>query len=144
MNVIIRPVKKTDVFDLACLANDEWAQKLSMLAPSFAKCDGKIERCYVAEEADEIIGFIYGFVLPNGLLLPEMLYVCSEYRKSGIGTQLLAHLEKESGCSSSMIFYNKTLHDYYAKRGYIVGENLETAMKELTTIEGTALEDQNE
>ena len=137
MNVIIRPVKKTDMLSLTILANDEWASKLSMMAPSFAGCDGKIERCYVAEEADKIIGFIYGFVLPNGLLLPEMLYVRSEYRKTGIGTQLLAHLEKESGCSSSMIFYNNTLHNYYAKRGYIVGENLKTAMKDLTSTEDT-------
>ena len=135
MNVFIRPVKKTDVFSLACLANDEWASKLSMLAPSFTKCDGKIERCYVAEKPNELIWFIYGFVLPNGLLLPEMLYVRSEYRKAGIGTQLLEYLEKESGCTSSMIFYNTTLHDYYAKRGYIVGENLETAMKSLVPVE---------
>lgn len=135
MGVIIRPIKKTDLLSLECIANDEWASKLSMLAPSFAKCDGKIERCYVAEKSNELIGFIYGFVLPNGLLLPEMLYVRSEYRESGIGTRLLEYLEKESGCTSSMIFYNTTLHDYYAKRGYTVGENLETAMKSLVPAE---------
>ena len=67
--------------------------------------------------------------------LPEMLYVRSEYRKAGIGTQLLEYLEKESGCTSSMIFYNTTLHNYYAKRGYTVGENLETAMKSLVPAE---------
>lgn len=135
MGVIIRPVKKADMFRLACLANDEWASKLSMLAPSFAQCDGKIERCYVAERSDELIGFIYGFALPNGLLLPEMLYVRSEFRRAGIGTQLLEYLEKESGCTNSMIFYNTTLHDYYAKRGYLVGENLETAVKNLVSTE---------
>ena len=64
-----------------------------------------------------------------------MLYVRSEYRKAGIGTQLLEYLEKESGCTSSMIFYNTTLHNYYAKRGYTVGENLETVMKSLVPAE---------
>lgn len=131
MGIIIRGVRKTDYFDLACLADDEWEPKLSVIAPSFAKCDGKIERCYVAEESGKLVGFIYGFVLPNGLLLPEMLYVCSDYRKKGIGTLLLEHLEKESGCNSSMIFYNNSLHNYYSKRGYMVGENLEAAIKTL-------------
>lgn len=141
MDVIIRPAKKTDMHDLACLANDEWAPKLSIMAPAFAKCDGKIERCYLAEESGKLIGFIYGFVLPNALLLPEMLYVRSEYRKKGIGTQLLEHFEKESGCTSSIIFYNSTLHDYYFKRGYIVGENLETAMKSLVPATETTYND---
>ena len=144
MNVIIRPVNKTDILSLTNLANDEWAPKLSMLAPSFVTCDGIIERCYVAEEENEIIGFIYGFDLPNGLLLPEMLYVRSEYRRAGIGTQLLIHLEKDSGCSSSLIFYNNTRHNYYAKRGYIVGENIEAAMKDLTSTEKTPLKSQKE
>ena len=131
MDIIIREVRKSDLFAPACLADDEWKPKLSVLAPSFSRCDGKIERCYVAEDSGELVGFIYGFVLPNGLLLPEMLYVCTEYRKMGIGTLLLDHLEQESGCNSSMIFYNNSLHNYYSKRGYMVGENLETAIKTL-------------
>ncbi len=131
MSVVIRPVKKKDAFQLACLATDEWESKLTAMAPSFADCDGKIVRCYVAEKSGIIIGFIYGFALPNRTLIPEMLYVQPEYRKAGVGTQLLEHLEKESGCISSMIFYNTTLHDYYAKRGYMTGKNLETAMKSL-------------
>lgn len=135
MSITIRKARKTDLLALASLADDEWEQKLSILAPSFAKCNGKIERCYVAVDSDHLLGFIYGFVLPNGLLLPEMLYVGSEYRKKGIGTKLLEYLESKSGCTSSMIFYNNTLHDYYAKRGYQVGENLETAMKNLNTVE---------
>lgn len=135
MSTIIRPVKKQDLFALVCLADDEWEPKLADLAPSFARCDGGIERCYVAEDSGQLQGFIYGFVLPNGLLLPEMLYVRSEFRRMGIGTRLLETLEKESGCSSSMIFYNSTLHDYYAKHDYIVGENLEVAMKNLASME---------
>ena len=135
MGVIIRPVEKKDMFALACLADDEWEPKLSALAPSFVNCDGNIERCYVADDTGKLLGFIYGFVLPSGLLMPEMLYVRSEHRNTGIGTQLLKYLERESGCTSSQIFYNSTLHDYYAKRGYIVGENLETAMKNLTSTE---------
>ena len=47
----------------------------------------------------------------------------------------MEYLEKESGCTSSMIFYNTTLHNYYAKRGYTVGENLETVMKSLVPAE---------
>ena len=135
MDVMIRLVKKADISSLARLADDEWASKLAILASSFAKCDGIIERCYVAEKSNELVGFIYGFVLPSGLLLPELLYVRSEYRGKGIGTQLMEYLEKKSGCTSSMIFYNTALHDYYAKRGYIVGENLEIAMKNLVPAE---------
>ena len=131
MSISIRKVRKTDLFDLACLADDEWKPKLTAFAPSFSRCDGKIERCYVAEESGKLVGFIYGFVLPNGLLLPEMLYVHTDYRKKGIGTLLLEYLEKESGCNSSLIFYNNSLHNYYSKRGYMVGENLEAAMKVL-------------
>ena len=132
--MIIRKVRKSDTFKLAIVADDEWKPKMSMMAPSFAKCDGKIERCYVAEVEGVLVGFIYGFVLPNGMLIPEMLYVRSEYRKMGIGTKLLEYLEKESGCMNSMIFYNKSLHDYYSKRGYRVGENLEVALKEFTLL----------
>ena len=135
MSVIIREANSADLLDLATLADDEWKAKISGLAFTLVKCDGVIERCYVAVDSNKLVGFIYGFVLPNKMLLPEMLYVCSEYRKSGIGTMLLEHLEKCSECTCSMIFYNKSLHDYYAKRGYDIGGNLETAMKNLTPTE---------
>ncbi len=135
MSIVIRKAEKVDFLDLAMLADDEWKPKIRTLALSLMKCDGNIERCYVAEDDGQIVGFIYGFVLPNKMLLPEMLYVRTEHRKAGIGTLLIQHLEKDSGCTCSMIFYNKSLHDFYSRRGYLTGENLETAIKSLTSNE---------
>lgn len=90
-----------------------------------------VERCYIAESNSSILGYIYGFVLPNKLLIPEFVYVRPIYRRKGIAKSLFIVLEKESKCYTSMIFYHKTMREHYRKIGYIVGENLEVAMKEL-------------
>ena len=134
MPVHIREYTKSDMFRLTLICNDEWSKNVTQIAVSLKnyKEDG-IERCYLAEEDDMIIGFIYGFALPNGLLLPQFLYVKQEKRRIGVGRQLLEYLEKNSGCTSSMIYYNEHLHNHYAKLGYSTQENLETARKWLIT-----------
>ena len=91
----------------------------------------RVEKCYTAVYGDTILGFIYGFVLPNRLLIPEFVYVKPDYRKKGIAKELLVKLEKESACETSMIFYNKELRGHYQRLGYTVGDNLEVALKEL-------------
>ena len=136
MKISIRKVRKSDLVDMENLFDDEWNMFLQRYISRFVDIDGKIERCYIAHQSGMLVGFIYGFCLPNRVLLPEMLYVRNEYRKQGIGTKLLAYLEKKSGCESAMIFYDKTLHNYYAKRGYIYGDNLETAIKLFEYAEG--------
>ena len=131
MKVSIRKIQKGDALKLASIDDDDWKALLSIGTPSFIECDWKRDCCYVAEIESNLVGFIYGFLLPNGTLIPEMIYVHPDYRTMGIGTMLLEYLEKESGCTHSMIFYNKSLRNYYKKRGYSVGENLEVALKEL-------------
>ena len=130
-DLIIREMQKRDWLDIATIADDEWKPKLTKLSLYLANYNGDIERCYIATKEGLMAGFIYGFSLPNKLLIPEMLYVRSEFRKQGIGTKLLETIEQKSGCNCSMIFYNKDLHNYYAQRGYNTGDNLETAIKDL-------------
>jgi GNAT superfamily N-acetyltransferase len=89
-----------------------------------------ISYTYAAFADDLIIGFIYGFVLPNKALLPQYLYVDPQYRKQGIGRQLLETLESKSGCTTSIAYFEKSLSNYYAKQGYIIGDAV-VALKEL-------------
>lgn len=90
-----------------------------------------VEKCLVAEVDGNIVGFVYGFILPNETLIPELMYINPHYRKKGIGSALIRQLEIHSNCAVSMIFYNKSLHEYYQKQGYQSGDNLEVAMKEI-------------
>ena len=141
MKLSIRKYKKGDFIYIATLANDEWKQDVMHFATLLHKYDetNSIERCYVAEMANEIVGFIYGYSLPNKTLIPLFTYVNPQHRKAGIATQLLKTLEGESGCSSSLIFYNRSLHDYYARQGYETDNNLETAIKNLNQDGGKIL-----
>lgn len=131
MACTIRELKKSDCLELIKISKDEWKDNIRAVASILHRKQSGVLRCLVAEENDVIVGFIYAFVLPNGTLIPELLYVQPEHRKTGIGHSLLAALEKKSGCNCSMIFYHKTLRNYYQRQGYKVGENLEVAMKML-------------
>ena len=131
MKVSIREFQKDDALSIAFISCDEWANKIFSLTSSLKYYDGQIVRCFVDDGIDGIVGFIYGYILPDKLLIPEFLYVIPEYRKKGIAAQLLNTLEKESNCTASMIFYNKSLRNHYEKQGYQVGDNLEVAMKQL-------------
>ena len=112
------------------LPSDEWTPQVIITARALNE-NSKIEKCLIAESDGKIVGFIYGFVLPNKTLIPEFLYVTPNERKTGIGTELIKQLEIKSNCTASMIFYNKSLHNYYEKQGYQAGDNLEVAMKEI-------------
>lgn len=129
MDFELRKFSKGDYMSLVVLSDDEWKINHRNIATAMLKADEKIELCFVATSAGKLIGYIYGFSLPNGTLLPEFLYVLPEYRKMGVGKQLLSELETKSGCGTSMIYYNRELHDYYKKQGYLAGYDLETAMK---------------
>ena len=126
-----RQYSTDDFLSLAALSDDEWQINHRNIAMSMLNANTKIELCFVATNAGKIIGYIYGFALPNGTLIPEFLYVLPEYRNMGVGKQLLSILEMHSGCCTSMIFYHKTLHNYYEKLGYSTGSNLEAAIKEI-------------
>lgn len=128
----IRKVKKSDYSKLLLISDDEWKGIVITAIKDIMQRQSDIELCLVAEVDDCLIGFVYGYILPNNVLIPEFLYVQNKYRKNGIGKRLLEELEFQSGCVSSMIFYNKNLHNYYKKQGYMAGNNLEIAMKDLT------------
>lgn len=49
---------------------------------------------------------------------------------------LVEKLESSADCTASMIFYHKSLRDYYSKMGYQVGDALEVAMKGIPNREG--------
>ena len=135
MSITIREYSKNDMFHLALVCDDEWSKDVTKIAISLKKyVEGGIERCYLAEENNSILGFIYGYALPNGLLLPQFLYIKPDYRKKGIGTKLLAYFEENSECSSSLIYYNQSLHNYYANRGYSTQAKLDTALKVINQV----------
>ena len=132
MNLEIREYTNQDWFNLISISDDKWAENIRTLCFSLKKeYDGKVIKMLLSICDKKLCGFIYGFVLPNKTLLPEFMYLKPEYRHQGIAQHLLAELEKQSGCTASMIFYHNSLHDFYQKQGYQSGENLEVAMKEI-------------
>lgn len=130
MKITIRKFQKDDLLKFAELSSDEWKIAIKQIAVSLLKTND-VELCLCAEIDNTIIGFVYAFILPNGTLIPELIYVKDEYRSKGYAKQLLKAVEEESGCSASMVFYNKELHSFYQKQGYQTGENVEVAMKNL-------------
>ena len=84
----------------------------------------------VAVEDYRILGYAFGYVLPLKTLLPMFLYVIPERRGQGIGVNITRRLEKESGCSCSMIYFNPDKREYYERQGYRVGKQL-VALKEI-------------
>lgn len=136
MGIELRNFDKGDYLNLATLSDDQWKVSHFGFAESMMKASGNIEHCILALDGARIVGYIYGFALPNKTLIPEFLYVLPAYRKNGIGKMLVEKLESSTDCTASMIFYHKSLRDYYSKMGYQVGDALEVAMKEIPNREG--------
>lgn len=131
MEIKYRAFQRDDTISLMQLCSKtEWEFAVIEIAKSLIK-NIEIAKCYLAEKDYEVIGFVYGFALPNNLLVPHFIYVSPEYRKNGIAKKLLFMLEKESNCKNSIIYYNKSLHDYYSQCGYESSDALEVAQKEL-------------
>lgn len=131
--MIIREYTKNDATKLLLfmLAEEQWKTRHPLTVNAMHEADNTIEQTYVAEKDGAILGYIYGFVLPNKTLIPEFLYVHPDYRKQGVGSSLLNHFEKVTNCVVSQIFYHNSLHDYYCRQGYEMGGNLEVAVKRL-------------
>lgn len=136
MGIVLRNFDKGDYHNLVALSDNQWKASHFGVAESMMKASGNIERCILALDGARIAGYIYGFALPNKTLIPEFLYVLPAYRKNGIGKMLVEKLESSADCTASMIFYHKSLRDYYSKMGYQVGDALEVAMKEIPNREG--------
>jgi len=88
-------------------------------------------RAYVAVTRGKTVGFVYGFVLPNRLLLPQYMYLEPKFRGNYLGQALLEALEKDSGCVQAIIYFESPLSEYYQRQGYEVG-NAVVAMKALS------------
>ena len=136
MGVELRKFEKGDYLNLATLSDDQWKELHFKIATSMMKATENIEHCILALDGAKIVGYIYGFALPNKTLIPEFLYVLPSYRKNGIGKMLVEKLESSTNCISSMIFYHKSLRDYYCRMGYQVGDALEVAIKDIPNREG--------
>lgn len=130
MEIKIRKYEKSDCLKFQELSSDDWNVAIKQIAVSLLKSND-VEICHCAELGNSLIGFIYGFILPKGTLIPEFIYVKDEHRNKGYAKQLLKTMEEESGCSVYMVFYNKELHNFYQNQEYKTGENLEVAMKNL-------------
>lgn len=133
MECTIRDYEKKDKFPLFNLSNDDWQYAIFNIFTRLND-NNQIEKCLIAEVDGNIVGFVYGFVLPNKTLIPEFLYVKQSFRNKGIGFKLIKQLEIRSKCEVSMVFYNNSLHDFYIKQGYQVGDNLEVAIKPLEAV----------
>lgn len=92
------------------------------------------EHCFVAYEDEKLVGFIYGGVLCK-TLYPQYLYVIPSYRNNGLGKELLNTLENNTDCTASMVYYNRSLCDFYQKIGYHTGEELCVSLKMIGEIE---------
>ena len=134
MGIVYREFDKGDFLNFCTLVEDEWKDMHNSLAWSVFKADNDVEQCLLALEDQKIVGYIYGFILPNKTLLPEFLYVLPDYRRQGIGAKLLSEFEKNYACTVSRVYYNKNLHDFYNKLGYMSGDKLEVAIKEIPLI----------
>ncbi len=131
MSVEYREFRDTDFFPMWEWEVGQWTDVHRNAIASLSEPKNAVVKGFVALINDTVVGYIYGFALPNHTLIPELLYVRHEFRNQGIGTNLLRILENNSGCNVSMIFYHKSLHDYYEKLGYETGSNLETAIKDI-------------
>lgn len=133
MNEII--IRKFQMLDLAeletiCDKSDWYYPQISMTPAALLKYNAYRENCYVAYDGSTLIGYVYAGVLCN-TLYPQFMFVRETYRMQGVGTKLMDALEKGSGCSVSLIYYNKELSDYYRKQNYEIGTNLEVGMKQI-------------
>lgn len=80
--------------------------------------------CIIAEEAGNLFGGILGFVDPyadTDFFFVSELFVLPEYRKRGIGRQLIASLEEvlqEKGISTTQLISIDNNAAFYSNSGY--------------------------
>lgn len=132
-DIIIRKINYLDLGDFAglCDEKDWFYPQVSQLPQILMNYKEYRENCYVAYTEDILVGFVYGGVLCD-TLYPQFMYVKETHRNQGISRKLLNMLEKESNCTVSLLYYNKSLRTHYKNQGYEVGTELEVAMKQLS------------
>ncbi|NMC56829.1 MAG: GNAT family N-acetyltransferase [Eubacteriaceae bacterium] len=132
-DINIKKANRLDIIKLnfLCEEDDEWFEGIKIMANDLLSSYDEQTLCFIAFYNDEAIGFIFGFVLHKQTLYPQFMYVKDEFRKMGVGKQLMNALETQSGCKTSFIYYKKILREYFAKQGYDADEGLEIAVKML-------------
>lgn len=118
--ISIRPAVENDIGVLCVI--DSIAQ-LENERREFIRCAVTSGECFVAVTDEKVIGYAvlnYTFY-HNGCV--EMLYIHSDYRRSGAGAALLLHLE--SLCQTPKLFTstnlsNLPMQSLLAKLGYVL------------------------
>ena len=107
---------KIKVLDMVLNLEDEWRNTMFQLLHSISQCSNNYEKIYLALSEGKVIGLVYGYILKNGTLLPQFLYVDKAYRDKGIASELLDRLERSSNCTCSLVWYHKSLSEFYRKQ----------------------------
>lgn len=124
----VREYTPSDIPLFRRFAPDEWSGAHETVAHSLTRRN-PTERCFVAETDGGLAGYAYGFVLPNGTLFIDFVYVTPRYRGSGVASALLRGLETASGCREALVFFHKSLRGFYTCQGYETGTDLDAAVK---------------
>ncbi|WP_196884922.1 GNAT family N-acetyltransferase [Aureivirga sp. CE67] len=118
----IKTCNKSSIQKIVDGINNYNLQQVAALAPTWTPLEFHMEN----EEKEIIGGVLGGIGYWNGLEI-KILWVEENYRKEGIGSKLLKHIEniaKEKGATISMLdTFNFQAKDFYLKNGYqIFGE----------------------
>jgi ribosomal protein S18 acetylase RimI-like enzyme len=124
----IRPANINDLDSIIRLYESELLRKAN---PVFIKTSIEMYPVFIALEGDELVGFVYCRKFSPDILEPANILVKKEFRSSGIGSRLLAEVERVSaGSYQSLILVNSTLYkedsekrdasNFYLKNGYVV------------------------
>lgn len=131
-NIIIRKVKTLDFpnFEGLCSQDDGYFPLVSSTESILTQYKEFRDNCFVAYDGSALIGYIYGGILGD-TLYPQFMFVKESYRKCGLGRKLMEVLEIKSKCSQSVIFYRKSLREHYEHQDFIIGDELEVAIKNI-------------
>lgn len=93
MDYTICHYEKSDYIFLGTLSDDEYKGYHVSIAKSMRQANDTYEKCFVATVDNEIVAYIYGFIVPTKVTLPQFLHVKETQRGKGIGAALLNHFE---------------------------------------------------
>jgi len=130
---MIRKMKFSDMEQLIELMKRDGDHSLALVPILlYLNKSADFNHAYIAHVNQAVVGFVFGQIVMGGeTLIPMYLYVAENFRGKKIGKRLMCRLEQKSGCTTSQIYYNASLHDYYAKQNYFAGTGLEVAIKML-------------
>lgn len=129
VSIVIRTLTEPDWRSIESLPADKWVSAIKAMHSNSCAADGTIKA--VALDLDTVVGFASGYRTGDNVLIINLVYVVPRLRRNGIGQELVKFLESKSGCTASMVFYNKDLREFYRSIGYTAGVNMEVGLKEI-------------